>query len=613
MNTTPEVAVPGATAASSLPRLAPGAVLRGRFTIERFVGRGPLGEVYRAGDASDGKPVLVQLVQRELLRDGQTRIRLEQDIAIAAQLEHKNIAATYGFFGDGENLFIAAEPVDGSSLRQMLEKKLKTGRAFTLKGAYNVVTHICNALEYAHGAMLHGLLSADTVLVNPAGRVKLAYFGLSRSLPGQERFRASLLPAAIACMAPELPRAPDMADRRADVFSVGAMLFELLTGQAKHDRLVSELVAGVPPALDAVIEQCTSPSAPDRFNDMGELKRAIHAACGSALTAASAPPIPAGSAAPKPPPTPAGRPGAPQAAAARPGPPRIAQAKVPATFSIDSALSAVDEAHERWLIQKDKLDFGPFKLADVKEQIGKGQILGDHVIVDMENGERRKVREHALLKDLVLRAEGQQEATRQVEVAAAEARAHRRRVMTLIGLIGGLTIVVGGGVAAYVLTHQPKETTKIVYREKEGEDLLKGIEITMKVQPPPPKGSKRHGGGHGGSSKNAVGDFDSATNLGDANGEGGDETLGQDVVQHVMSQNFKSLTGCILEEKRRNSGLKTIDMDFVIRGSGSVSAVKVNGATNSPFASCMLDKMKSITFPKFNGAKTVAAFSLALK
>src|SRR5438552_18395156 len=117
--TNPQAAVPGGPAtAAPLPRLAPGSVLRGRFTIERFLGHGLLGEVYRAGDGTDGKPVLVKLLPRELLREA--RNRLEQDAAIAAQLEHKNIATTYGFFTDGELLFIAAEPVDGTTPQPLL-------------------------------------------------------------------------------------------------------------------------------------------------------------------------------------------------------------------------------------------------------------------------------------------------------------------------------------------------------------------------------------------------------------------------------------------------------------------------------------------------------------
>jgi hypothetical protein len=286
---------------------------------------------------------------------------------------------------------------------------------------------------------------------------------------------------------------------------------------------------------------------------------------------------------------------------------------VPVSFNLDSALSAVDEAQERWLIQKDKLDFGPFRLAEVKHQIDKGQILGDHTIVDMENGERRRVREHPLLRDLVTQAEGKNEATRQAAVAEATARAHRRNVLTLLAAIAVL-LVVGGGVAAYGYYVKNWFGERVVYRdrykERDAEELLKGIEISMKVDPPVPKGERKHhraGGGKG------SGEFSDVTNLGDATEGGGDETLGQDVVQHVMASNFGVLKGCVLEEKRRDHGLTHVDMDFIIRGTGQVSAVRVNGSETTSFHACMFAKMQTVNFPKFNGSRTHASFSLALK
>jgi hypothetical protein len=141
---------------------------------------------------------------------------------------------------------------------------------------------------------------------------------------------------------------------------------------------------------------------------------------------------------------------------------------------------------------------------------------------------------------------------------------------------------------------------------------MKGVEISMKVDPPAPKPKRPSSGGHK-VGKNGKNEFSDVTNLGDASEGGGDETLDQAVVQRVMTQNFKVLVGCIAEERRRNSGLHTVDMDFIIKGSGQVSAVKVNGSTSSAMANCMYGKMQSVSFPKFNGAKTHASFSLALK
>jgi eukaryotic-like serine/threonine-protein kinase len=626
----PAMAPQGAT-----PRLAAGAVLGGRFTIVDFLGRSAFAELFRATDATDGKSVVIKLLHRDLLRDAGIRARLEQEISIASQLDHKNISKTFGFWVEKDQPYIAAEDIDGSTLRDMLEKKRAQGRAFSLKGAYNVMAHVCNALAYAHGATVHGALSTSAILVNAAGRVKVTDFGIARSLPALDHFGAQLRPGAsgVGAMPPEMAAAPDTVDKRADIYSIGAILFELLTGRAPSETFErpSAVVPGLPASLDPVVEKCLRALPPERYGDAQELKHALHVALESYVTggtpaavSAVPTPAPAQKSAPvaarpaaAPPPRPPAAP--PAAAAPRPAPapaaaprpaPQVARAPIAPSFNLDSALSAVDESQERWLIQKDRLDFGPFRLGDVKIQIEKGQILGEHTIVDMENGERRRVKDHPLLREFVMRTEGQREENRRQEADAAEARASKRKVVTLLAIIAVVLVVGGGGVAAYVVTRPPKETTKVIYKDREGDDLLKGIEITMKVDPPAPKTKKGHHGKHGGGN----GEFSDVTNLGDASDEGGgDETLGQDVVQRVMSSNFGVLKGCVLEEKRRNPGLHNVDMDFIIRGTGQVSAVKVNGNTESPVSKCMYAKMQSVAFPKFNGSKTHASFSLALK
>ena len=233
----------------SNPRLANGTVLRGRFAIERFVQQIAWGELYAGGDSTDGKPVHVKLIAREFMGHSAVRTRLQQDGAIAAQLDHKNIAAHYGFFTDGESAFIASEPADGPTLRQMLDRKREAGSGFSLKGAFNIVTHLCNALEHAHAALTHGLVGLDTVHVNGAGRVKVVDFGLARALGSQEAFRSSV-GLGVTSMAPEYFSPVGEPDRRADLFSVGAMLFELMVGRSREgaDERVSQLVPGVPAA-----------------------------------------------------------------------------------------------------------------------------------------------------------------------------------------------------------------------------------------------------------------------------------------------------------------------------------------------------------------------------
>jgi hypothetical protein len=288
----------------------------------------------------------------------------------------------------------------------------------------------------------------------------------------------------------------------------------------------------------------------------------------------------------------------------------VQQPQVPRSFNVDAALSAVDDQTERWLIQKDKLDFGPFNMREVRSQIEAGKILGEHVIVDTENGERRKVKDHPQLRAIVLDAEARLSLEAKEKEEAQERSRHRSRITVLLAGIFVAVIGGGGGIFWYYQHHQKVVVQKELVRD-DSYDFMKGVEISMKVDPPAPK--KPHPGGAAHKNKNGKNEFSDVTNLGDASGDGGDETLDQAVVQRVMTQNFRVLVGCISEERRRNPGLHSVDMDFIIKGTGAVSAVKVNGQTGSVLAGCMYGKMQSVTFPKFNGSKTHASFSLALK
>jgi serine/threonine protein kinase len=640
-------------------RLANGVRLNDRYEIEEFLGRTPYGESYRARDLASGQLVAIKALQPALIADAATMERLTREVQVASSLDHKNIATTYGLFGAQVGAdpvaYLACEFVDGQTLRDMLEKKRASGRAFSLKGAYNVIAHLCNALVYAHGATVHGALTPDSVMVNSAGRVKLTDFGLARTLKPLDNFRAQVAAGTMAALAPEMMSSPDSADARADLYSVGVILFELLTGRTPADSFERPSVAapGVPAAVDPVVEMCCKPQPDERYADAQTLKDALQQALAADLAGPNAqaaaaiampsgqraqpaapkqpmpvvntptpPPRPAMSSAPKQAPPP--RPQAPVASAPPPQQqqppqpskrPSLEQAAVPKSFNVDAALSAVDDTHERWLIQKDRLDFGPFAMKEVRSQIESGKIQGEHVIIDTENGQRQKVKDHPQLRQLVMEAEARLGEQQRLDQEAKDRSKFRGRMVTIFALVGIAVLAAGGGVFWYAKKHGAFETKVVKQVVHDGEyDFMKGVEISMKVDPPtakPKRPSSGHKVGQGKNGKN--GEFSDVTNLGDASEGGGDETLDQAVVQRVMTQNFKVLVGCIAEERRRNSSLHNVDMDFIIKGTGQVSAVKVNGQTSSPMASCMYGKMQSVAFPKFNGNKTHASFSLALK
>jgi serine/threonine-protein kinase len=612
----------------STQRIPDGTVLNDRYTIEALTGANAYGELYRSRDAADSKLVTILALHNHLVADAQVRARLDKEVQIAVQLDHKNIATTYGLFGASVGndaiAYLATEYVEGQSLREMIDKKRGSGRAFSLKGAYNVIAHLCNSLVYAHGATLHGGLSAETVMVNTAGRVKVTDFGLARALRGVDHFRAQVGAGGLASLPPEMATTPDQADGRADIYSVGAILFEILTGRPPTETFErpSAVSPGLPPAVDDVVERCLRPLPEQRFADGQAVKEALHTALGAELAGPNASAELAAAKRPAPPSAPAPSTPAPSGPAAAARPPAAAPPKAPpapakptpaaapqkpAPLKPSGAMSAMDDKTERWLISKDRLDFGPFTMRDVVHQIETGKIDGEAYITDTETGDRKRVQDHPQLRTLVMESQAKHAEQARQDAEHADRRKHRGRIVTILGAMFVVVVGVLGGGYWYGQQHHWFEQ-KIVKEVVHDDAWLKGIEISMKVDPPAPKPKIRRPKKNG-----KPGEFEEVTNLGDASSEGGDETLDQKVVQQVMTSNFRVLVGCISEERRRNPALHNVDMDFIIKGSGTVSAVKVNGETGSALAGCMYGKMQSVAFPKFNGAKTHASFSLALK
>lgn len=304
------------------------------------------------------------------------------------------------------------------------------------------------------------------------------------------------------------------------------------------------------------------------------------------------------------------RPSAPPPILGSAAPPLVSSSQPALPASNLAAVTGVDEDHERWLVQKeDKMDYGPFPLREVRSQIEKGTIHADHFIKDMDSGDRRRVREHPLLSDMAREWEARHAQSAMEQRDRAEQAQHRASVQKWLAAFVIALVVIGAPAVYFLILKKPKEVVKIV-KEQSGDDFWKGIQVSMNVDPPVKK-AKKPGTGKRHGPKN--GPFDETTNMGDASEEGGDETLTGEQVQRVMNQNFRLLGGCLKEAAQANPGVKKFDLDFLIKGTGKVSAVKVNGDAGSAAASCVFQKMQAVDFPRFNGAKTHAAFSLALK
>jgi hypothetical protein len=267
-----------------------------------------------------------------------------------------------------------------------------------------------------------------------------------------------------------------------------------------------------------------------------------------------------------------------------------------------------DEEQERFLIQKeDKMDYGPFSMREIRAQIEQGKVHSEHNILDNETGDRRRVADHPIVGQHAREWTAKHaELERQLKDQKERAK-YRDSVVKILSGIFAVLVIIGAGIGIYVkFIYKPPEKV-IVKKEISNDDFFKGLQISMKVDPPPPK--KAHKAVKKGP-KNGAFDDSQAMNFGD---DGGD-VLSQEDINHVMQQKFGLLAGCLREEAGRNPGMKKFDLDWIVKGNGSVQSVRVNGQTGSPVASCIFAKMQAIQFPECKTcSKTHASMSFSLK
>jgi eukaryotic-like serine/threonine-protein kinase len=578
-------------------QIPPGSVIGGRFRLEGVLQQDAVSQTYRATDINRRGPAAIRIIPMRAL--GPLAAQLETDIENASALVHKNLIEVLTAGRESDFFFIATELLDGQTLREFIDGKRREGRGVSFKGACNLITHVANGLERAAGFMPHGGLNPVSVWVNKAGRVKVADLGLARTMPLLARRGAPSGAPDTAYVAPEVlaGAAPTSAS---DVFALGVMLYEVVTGRLPSSpfKPLSQTAADVPAGADAVLARAFARAPEARFGSPMELRDALAAVQGGASS-----PVPAPV-------------GAPRQAEVQPAQPPEAPAprsSLGRSFNVaEAAGAAIDDAQERWLIQKDRLDFGPFSLTQVRAQIARGEVLGEHMIVDSDTGARKKVKDFPPLRDFTKTSERHREQNRR---AAADQRQEsvdkKKSIFTFIVVLVALAAAVGG-VGLFYLTRKPKDEAKLATREEEAEidAFLKDVKLSFVGAHVAKRGAAHHGGGS--SSAANDGDFSNDSNFGDASkyASAGDEVLDDGVIQETMMGHYRGLVPCLMSERKHNPGLSEMSLDFVVRGNGKVSAVKVNGQKGG-FASCILSRMP--TFPKFNGSKTIASWSMSMR
>ncbi len=246
-----------------------------QLEVLELLGRGGMGAVYKARQRELDRLVAVKILPPEVSRDPAFAERFTREARALARLNHPNIVGVYDFgrTGDGTLFYFVMEYVDGVNLRQAI---LSGG--MDPKQALAIVPQICDALQFAHDeGIVHRDIKPENILIDKRGRVKIADFGLAKLL-GQESVDHGLtatqqVMGTLRYMAPEQMEGTKTVDHRADIYSLGVVFYELLTGELPIGRFAppSKMVE-IDVRLDEVVLRALEKKPEQRYQHASEVK-----------------------------------------------------------------------------------------------------------------------------------------------------------------------------------------------------------------------------------------------------------------------------------------------------------------------------------------------------
>ncbi|MCC7013101.1 MAG: serine/threonine protein kinase [Planctomycetes bacterium] len=257
-----------------------------QYEVVALVGRGGMGAVYRARQKGLDRDVAIKVLPEHAAKDPAFAERFAREGRALAKLNHANIVNIYDSGRAGELFYFVMEFVDGSNVRQVIR-----ARNATPKDALAIVGQVCDALQYAHEeGVVHRDIKPENILIDKRGRVKIADFGLAKLFGGAQPdvtlTRSQQTMGTPHYMAPEQWERPSEVDHRADIYALGVVFYELLTGELPLGRfaLPSQKLA-VDAQVDEVVLKTLAKDPALRYQSVSAVR--------SEVTALAARPSPA--------------------------------------------------------------------------------------------------------------------------------------------------------------------------------------------------------------------------------------------------------------------------------------------------------------------------------
>ncbi|HVM49759.1 MAG TPA: serine/threonine-protein kinase, partial [Candidatus Acidoferrum sp.] len=247
-----------------------------QLEILELIGQGGMGVVYKARQPRLDRLVALKLLPQALAADATFAERFNREARVLARLNHANIVTVHDF-GQADGFFyLLMEYVDGVNLRQAMQ----AGR-FTPQQAMLLVPKICEALQFAHDeGILHRDIKPENILLDARGRVKIADFGIAK-LVGEAKDKITLTASGMAVgtphyMAPEQLEHPQDVDQRADIYSLGVVFYEMLTGELPIGRFAPpSQKSPVDPRVDEVVLRALEKERERRQHNITEVRTQV--------------------------------------------------------------------------------------------------------------------------------------------------------------------------------------------------------------------------------------------------------------------------------------------------------------------------------------------------
>jgi serine/threonine protein kinase len=263
--------------------LATGSTFAGRYQVIEELGQGGMGRVYKVHDTKIGEKIALKIIRPESALDKKSLERFSNELKLARKIRHKNVCQMFDLGEDQGTRYITMEYVHGEDLRQLIRKvgRLSPGQAIA------IVRQVCAGLEEAHKlGVIHRDLKPQNIMLDDDGNARIMDFGIARSLTGKGITGAGAFIGTPEYMSPEQVEGQDV-DERSDIYSLGVILFEMLTGRRpfEGDTTLSVAVkqksetppdpqllnSQIPDDLSRVILKCLEKKRESRYQSSEEL------------------------------------------------------------------------------------------------------------------------------------------------------------------------------------------------------------------------------------------------------------------------------------------------------------------------------------------------------